>query len=171
MDTLGDFIRENRHSFDSKEPSSEHFDRFRQRQSAKRQKHRTNLYLIAAAAAIVGFILSGTLGILINRDVSFPGVWDNNRVAESSELQEIENYYQALIKKKSWIIREMVQGSYPEMEGDINQTLKEFDSNSYKQGTDSRWVPGNERVKNAVVKEYQTKIEVLDQIIRHLNGE
>lgn len=70
MESLEKYIRKNHDSFDSKEPMEGHFNRFRQKLEARKPARKVNLFMVAAAAAIAGIILTGTLGLLFNSSYS-----------------------------------------------------------------------------------------------------
>ena len=66
MESLEKYIRSNIDSFSEKEPMEGHFDRFRQKLETRKPARRVNLFMVAAAAAIAGIIVTGTLGLLVN---------------------------------------------------------------------------------------------------------
>ena len=66
MEKLEKFIRSNKSSFDGEEPLPGHFERFRQKLDTRIPVKKVNLFMVAAAAAITGLMLTGTLGILYN---------------------------------------------------------------------------------------------------------
>ncbi len=169
MESLKKYIRKNRDSFDEKEPLEGHFDRFRQRLETRKPAKKVNLFMVAAAAAIAGLILTGTLGILYNN----PSFGRFNRTelslsVLSPELKEVEDYYVSQINTKYNQIKSLKDSSTPELEKEVNKTINDMDLGYYLLKKDLSDSPKQERIVSAMIQQYQIRIDMLDQILSTL---
>ena len=169
MESLEKFIRSHHDSFDEKEPMEGHFDRFRQKMEAHKPTRKVNLYMVAAAAAVAGIILTGTLGLLFNS--SSIGNLNKKELTLSvisPELKEVEDYYQGQIKTKYNLINTLKKDSSPEVESEVNKAINDMDFGYDLLKKDLTKTPKQERVVNAMIQQYQVRIDMLDQILKTL---
>ncbi len=166
MEKLEKFIRTNRSSFDGEEPIPGHFERFRQKLEARQPEKKVNLYMVAAAAAIIGLILTGTLGILYN-NASILNLNNNELTlgAVSGEYAEMENYYINQINRKSDLINQLSKNSTQGVDLETKSVLNDLDKSFYMLKMDLQKSPKQERIVNAMIEHYQMKMDMLDQII------
>ncbi len=171
MESLEKYIHENHDSFDSKEPMEGHFDRFRQKLEARKPARKVNLFMVAAAAAIAGIILSGTLGLLFNS--SYSDIFSKKELTLSSispELKEAEDYYISQINERYNQINSLKKGSTPEVESEVNKAIVDMSVGYYLLKKDLNNNPKQERVVSAMIQQYQTRIDMLDQIVKTLQN-
>lgn len=171
METLKKYIRKNRDSFDEKEPLEGHFDRFKQRLEARKPAKKVNLFMVAAAAAVAGLILTGTLGILYNNSSLNRSNSNNLSLGViSPELKEVEDYYQSQINAKYNQIKSLKESSAPEIESEVNKTINDMDLGYYLLKKDLSNSPKQERIISAMIQQYQVRIDMLDQILKTLQN-
>jgi len=171
MESLKKYIRKNRDSFDEKEPLEGHFDRFRQKIESRKPVRKVNLFMVGAAAAIAGLILTGTLSLIYNS--SSLSSYNKNELSLSSispELKEVESYYQGQINDRYIQINTLKEKSSPEVKAEINKTFNDMDLGYYLLKKDLSQSPKQERIVSAMIEQYQTRIEMLDQILRTLQN-
>jgi len=171
MESLKKFIRVNRDSFDEKEPMEGHFDRFRQRMENRKPARKVNLYMVAAAAAVAGLIVTGTLGLLIN-GTSVKNLNQNELSLSviSPELKEVEDYYTSQINTRYNQIKSLKKNSTPEVESEINKAISDMDLGYYLLKKDLTKNPKQERVVTAMIQQYQVRVDMLDQILMTLKS-
>ena len=171
MESLKKYIRKNRDSFDEKEPLEGHFDRFRQQLEARKPARKVNLFMVAAAAAVAGLILTGTLGILYNNSsLSRNNSNGLSLSVVSPEFKEVEDYYLGQINTKYNQIKSLKENSSPEVESEINKTISDMDLGYYLLKKDLSNSPKQERIVSAMIQQYQVRIEMLDQILKTLQN-
>jgi len=169
MESLKKYIRKNRDSFDEKEPLEGHFDRFRKKMENRKPTRKVNLFMVGAAAAIAGLILTGSLSLIYNN--SALSNYNKNELSLSNispELKEVESYYQSQINVRYNQINTLKEKSSPEVKAEINKTFSDMDLGYYILKKDLSQSPKQERIVSAMIEQYQARIEMLDQILRTL---
>jgi hypothetical protein len=169
MKTIEDIIRLNREYFEDKEPSEGHFDRFSVkleiRCNAKANKRSIVPYLLRAAVITLLVTLSSLW------------TWDHFIRTGSSRMtlgqvspqyKEVENYY---IHQVSLMEGEIVNTdlkSNPEQKEILVKEMKSMDSVYVSLQKELKANPNDERIINAMIEHYQTKLEVMTYIVNQL---
>lgn len=173
MSMLEEKIRKNRDLFDGAEPPEGHFDRFQSklaglqggdaRQSKKYSSGR--LFRVAAVIAVL-------LGLSITYYLIDPSK-NYSQVAASTlpqEIQEARMYYNKLAEEKLQKINNCSastsEASYIQKVVDNEITI--LDSNSVKLESELQNDSQNERLINALIRNYKTKSDLLDDILKRL---
>jgi hypothetical protein len=165
MEKLEKFIRSNKSSFDGEEPLPGHFERFRQKMDARKPAKKVNLFMVAAAAAVTGLMLTGTLGILYN-DPSLLNLSKKElSLGVSGEYKEVDNYYINQINRKNQLINDLTKKSTLGFDIETKRVLDDLDKSFFSLKQDLIRSPKQERIVNAMIEHYQIKNEMLDQII------
>jgi len=174
MSILENKIRKNIDQFDVSEPSEGHFDRFSEKLDElhdkdtlkiRRNFFSTKYWRIAAVVLIL--ISISTIVFLINPRQSSVNLTANEL---PEELQEVKMYYSsqanakmkqieecALTDEDAAIIHELAAQEIEELEktsAELESALKENDK--------------NEKVRDALIVNYKTRAELLDNIIQRL---
>ncbi len=171
MESLKKYIRKNRDSFDEKEPLEGHFDRFRQKLETRKPVRKVNLFMVAAAAAVAGLILTGTLGILYNNSsLNRFNTKELSLSVISPELKEVENYYLSQISTKYGQINSLKKNSSPEMESEVKKAIDDMDLGYNLLKRDLSNSPKQERIVSAMIQQYQVRVDMLDQILKTLQN-
>ena len=171
MESLEKYIQSNRDSFDEKEPLEGHFDRFRQKLETRKPARKVNLFMVAAAAAVAGLILTGTLGLLFNgTSMSKLNANELSLSVISPELKEVEDYYNSQINTKCSMINNLKKGSNPEVQSEVNKAITDMDMSYYLLKKDLSTNPKQERVVSAMIQQFQVRIDMLDQILKTLES-
>jgi len=171
MESLKKYIRKNRDSFDEKEPLEGHFDRFRQKMEFHKPARKVNLFMVAAAAAVAGLILTGTIGIIYNNSsLNRLNPKELSLSVISPELKEVENYYISQISARYTEINSLKKSSSPEIETEVNKAIDDMDLSYKVLKKDLSKSPKQERIVNAMIQQYQVRIDMLDQILKTLQN-
>lgn len=171
MESLKKYIRKNRDSFDEKEPLEGHFDRFRQKMESRKPARKVNLFMVAAAAAIAGFVLTGTIGVLYNSSsLNRLNSKELSLSVISPELKEVEDYYQSQINARYNEINTLKKSTSPEIETEVNKAIDDMDLGYKILKKDLSKSPKQERIVNAMIQQYQVRIDMLDQILKTLQS-
>jgi len=166
---LHKFIKQNFEDLSSEEPLAGHFDRFNGRMdrfyAKRRHEFRMNLLKIAALAVFV--FLATT--VFVNEYRSFKAQADLiNNDNENNELAEAELYYSDLLSDYYNRISHL-NFSYDEQEKDqVLKELKEMDQQVEVMKNDLRENPDNEIIISAIISHYQIQLELMDNIIAHV---
>jgi len=169
MKTIEDIIRNNRDYFEDKEPSDGHFDRFSVkleiRCNARANKRSIVPYLLRAAVVT----LLVTLSSLWTWDHFIrPGSSRMTLGQVSPQYKEVENYYIHQVSLMEGEIVNTDPKSNPEQKEMLVKEMKSMDSVYVSLQKELKANPNDERIINAMIEHYQTKLEVLTYIVNQL---
>lgn len=192
MDELKNFIEQNRSQFDDCEPMDGHFDRFMQKLEAE-QRHtigprrsRTQILKIAAVA-IISIVLGATVAkSFVNRSVKLIETELANadpdapmklierttnyvKAKVEPEYRETQNYYINLVDNRLDEIR-ATETVDEKQKAELLKEMSEMDELFVNLQKELKANPDNPVLIDAMINHYQTKIEVLNQIITNLNS-
>lgn len=169
MKDLDNIIQENRSSFDAFEPDDGHFDRFEQKLNEFNSKNKQSKfsfgYLLKAAAVAVLMILSG---LWVYDNFSNQTIKQGIALSDvSPEYSEVELYYTQQVNKKYNEIDNLnfIDSTQKSI---LMDELHEMDKMYEGLKKDLTTNPSDERVINAMIKHYQLKVEVMNQIVLQL---
>lgn len=160
-------IKEQRLLLDSDRPREGHEDRFRQKLEnlPKRSPHRRIRFRHAIqVAASVAIILTSAI-LLVRKDKS------GNKVAQQeipAAVMEADFYYASQVDAKYNEISDFDFNDAEEKTILLNE-LKDLESYHKQLMKDLEANPDDDRVVSALIRHYQLKLEVMDQIITQLN--
>jgi len=163
MSDLEKYLIENRHRFDLDEPEQGHFERFRAQLGNERNRRNPFITFLQVAASVAVLLTSGLVIFQQNRSGDKMAVRDlPAEVEEASDFyaRQVNYRYEQIsgFKFESEKEKEILLEELTEMDGYYKQLLSDLDAN-----------PGDERAINALITHYQTKLEVMDQILEQLN--
>lgn len=175
MDNLDKLFRDNRPEFDHKEPASGHFERFRQKIDQQNQRpagqNPMHWALKIAALVLVGALLSVLLFTeqqQIQQKIQFKK--QGISLSEiSPEYAEVENFYQKNYQQK---LNEFNQLECEKGQIEKTEILQELRSleRIYKKLQKELLYSRDERIINAMIESYRTRIEMLEQVIERINA-
>ncbi len=166
MDAFEKIIRENSGFFDHREPDPGHFDRFRQKLGMEETKRKKiSLSRIMQAAAVLLLLVISSLWVYEHflqarepRAISLGSL--------SPEYREVEMYYTSMIQEK---YREFEALSSDSLAMQIlHQEMQSMDSTNLSLQRELAANPGDERVVNAIIELYETKVKVMNYILGQL---
>jgi hypothetical protein len=168
MKTIEDIIRNNRDLFEDKEPSDGHFDRFSVKleiRSNARVRRSIVPYLLKAAVVTLLVTLSSLW------------TWDHFIRTGSSRMtlgqvspqyKEVENYYLHQVSLMEGEIINTDLKSHPGQKEMLVKEMKSMDSVYVSLQKELKANPTDERIINAMIEHYQTKLEVMTYIVSQL---
>jgi hypothetical protein len=169
MKTIDDFIRENRGQFDGMEPPAGHLERFQARLEAQAvilpQRVRVLPYLLRAAAVAILVTLSS---LWTWEHVLSPGARKMTLSDVSPEYRQVETYYVHQVNLMEDEIMAVPMGNDPVQKEMLIEELKNMDAAYSELQRDLKANPQDERVINAMIEHYQTKLEVMSYIVNQL---
>lgn len=190
MDELKHFIEQNRSQFDDCEPMDGHFERFMQKLEADKRRtigpSRSQILKIAAVA-VVALVLSAVVagtgihhGVKLiesemanaDREAPMKFVERTSRFVKSKvepEYEQTQKYYIGLVDNRLDEIR-TAETVDEQQKAELLKEMSEMDELFINLQKELKANPDNEVLIDAMINHYQTKIEVLNQIITNLNG-
>ncbi|MFO7935924.1 MAG: hypothetical protein R6U78_17805 [Bacteroidales bacterium] len=162
MGDLEKYIREHRLRFDSEQPPSGHFDRFRERLNEKPVRRIRIRHAIQVAASVAVILASAF--VIVNQSRN------GDRMAEREipeAWMEADRYYASQMDERYEQIRNFTFEKEEEKTLLLHE-LEDLDVRHQQLMSDLQAHPDDERVINALIRHYQLKLEVMDQIIRQL---
>jgi len=169
---LEEKIRKNRDLFDGAEPSEGHFDRFQSKlENLHEELPRIKPWYSGKTFRVAAVILV-LLGISLTWYLLNPAL-DTNRVAAATlprEIQEARMYYDKLAGEKLGKINECAasnsEASY--IQKLVVEEMSLLDSNAVKLEQELQNDKDNKRLINALIRNYKTKSDLLDDILNRL---
>jgi hypothetical protein len=171
MKTIEDMIRSNRDFFEDKEPSEGHFERFsvklELRAKGKTIKRSIVPYLLKAAVVTLLVTLSSLW------------TWDHFIRSGSSRMtlgqvspqyKEVENYYIHQVNMMEGEIVNIDLKNNPNQKTVLMKEMKSMDSVYVSLQKELKSNPNDERIINAMIEHYQTKLEVMTYIVNQLKS-
>lgn len=171
MKNIDEIIRNNRDLFEDREPSEGHFERFSVKLEIRRQ-------IRANRRSIVPYLLRAAVVTLLVT-LSSLWTWDhfirtgNSRMTlgeVSPQYKEVENYYIHQVSLMEGEILNTELSSNPEQKEMLVNEMKSMDSVYVSLQKELKANPNDERIINAMIEHYQTKLEVMTYIVSQLKS-
>jgi hypothetical protein len=171
MNNIEDIIRENKGHFNGNEPIDGHLERFNWKLEKRLHNQATRRsivpYLLKAAVVTVLVTLSSlwTWDQFIRTDKGGMALGD-----VSTQYKEVENYYVHQVNMMEGELQNVDFGTNPEQKEMLQNEMKSMDSTYVQLQKELKANPNDERIINAMIEHYQTKIEVLSYIVDQLKA-
>ena len=170
MKTIDEIIRENRDFFEA-EPGEGHLERFN-----RKLESRFNVGTVKRS--IVPYLLKAAVVTLLVT-LSSLWTWDHFVSPERSKMalgdvspqyKEVENYYMHQVNLMESEIGTINISGNSEQKKMLNNELKSMDSVYIQLQKELKANPDDERIINAMIEHYQTKLEVMTFIVNQLKS-
>ena len=161
-DRLEKYIEENRSQFDVYEPSTDLWEKIIISESKTKKVYKNNL--IWKAAVVIALIATSYMGFYVfNEKVTV----FTEQCSPPSEVIEAEMYYVQQVNTK---LQEVYKYAsiYPDIKDEVNYDLSELDSIYIDLKNDLCDNVSNEEVIEAMIQNYRMKLEILEDILMHL---
>jgi hypothetical protein len=171
MKNIEEIISSNKEFFDGAEPSDGHLDRF-----TKKLEYR--FHSKTKTISIVPYLLRAAVVVLLVT-LSSLWTWDHfirpgsQRMAlgdVSPQYKEVENYYVHEVSLMEGEIINIDLKNDPEQKEVFLQEMKSMDSTYIQLQKELKANPNDERIINAMIDHYQTKIDVMNYILSQLKA-
>ena len=167
MKTIEDFIQENKEMFMNSEPPEGHFERFGERLKQQQRRNKIRLITRISSIAAIGLLLI-TSSIFIydryfDREPLMLNLGDVN-----PQMQKVEYYYTSRIDEISAGMDSLSAGTQENFKKMMSDELAEMDSihRELQQKLGSN--PGDDRIVNAMITYYQTKLGMMKSFLNTL---
>jgi hypothetical protein len=170
MKTIDELINRNRQEFDDREPSEGHFERFS-------YKLATRLHRDTATRSIVPYLLrAAVVAILVTLSSLYgydhlisPRIHNKMSLSQvSPEYREVETYYVKQVNIMEKEITSLDINNNPEQKKMLYQELNSMDSTYVELQKELKANPNDQRIINAMIDHYQTKVDVMNYILSQL---
>jgi hypothetical protein len=169
MDKLEKMMKENRELFMDQEPQTGHIDRFEKRLAMQSSRKRTLqlTYRISRFAAVGLLMLMSSLWAYNEfiRPEEKMMLGDVNK-----EYQEVEFFFTSQINTKYEELKDSPLLEDDEYKQSLLEELNQMDSEYNNLQKEMEANPGDERIINAMIQHYQTKLQVITDILNQLKS-
>jgi hypothetical protein len=169
MNRLEEIIKRGRSEFDDREPSDGHFERFS-------FKLATRLHTGTTKRSIIPYLLKAAVVTLL---VTLSSLWTFDHFIRPSlkktmtlsevspEYREVENYY---VREVNFMENEFTTLDFnnPEQKEIMMKELASMDSTYVELQKELKANPNDQRIVDAMIKHYQSKIEVMSYLLDQL---
>lgn len=170
MKNIEELIRNNRDLFETAEPIDGHLERFN-------WKLEKRLHSITNKRSIVPYLLRAAVVTLLIT-LSSLWTWDNFIRKDngmtlgqvSPQYKEVENYYVHQVNLMESELGTIDLKNNPEQKNMLMSEMKSMDSVYIQLQKELKVNPNDERIINAMIEHYQTKLEVMTYIVNQLKG-
>jgi len=169
MKTIEEIIRNNKDFFGEAEPSKGHLERFNRKLEIKFHSNTTRRSIVPylLRAAVVTLLV--TLSSLWTWDHFIrPGSTRMTLGQVSPQYKEVENYYIHQVNLMEGEIVNVDLKNNPGQKEMLMNEMKSMDSVYVSLQKELKANPNDERVINAMIEHYQTKLEVMTYIVNQL---
>ena len=177
-DYIEKLIEDHMEGLNENEPREGHFDRFGEKlkQQNRKKVFSLNTALKVAAAVVFILLIANQAFIYLSSDnpvsIFNPGEKEEEMTlaSVSSEYEEVEFYFSNAIDNGLNQWENMVESGLVSEEEQqmMDNELSEFESRYEKLQNDLTANPNDERVINAMLEYYQTKLSVINMIVNKL---
>jgi cytochrome c-type biogenesis protein CcmH/NrfG len=170
MKTIDEIIRSSRDFFEDEEPSKGHLERFN-------RKLESRFRTATIRRSIVPYLLKAAVVTLL---VTLSSLWtwdnflrpDRGRMAlgdVSPQYREVENYYMHQVNLMENEIG-TVSFTDAEHQEELRNEMESMDSVYVQLQKELKANPNDERIINAMIEHYQTKLEIMTYIVNQLKA-
>jgi len=170
MKTINEIIRDNRDFFEA-EPVEGHLERFN-------RKLERRFHAGSVRRSIVPYLLKAAVVTLL---ITLSSLWTwehfvspaRSRMAlgdVSPQYREVENYYLHQVNLMENEIGNISISGKPEQKKMLNNEMRSMDSVYVQLQKELKANPDDERIINAMIEHYQTKLEVMSFIVNQLKS-
>jgi hypothetical protein len=169
MKSIDDIIMNNKDFFEDAEPTAGHLERFS-------RKLENRFQVKTVTRSIVPYLLKAAVVTLLIT-LSSLWTWDHfirpgrNRMTlgqVSPQYKEVENYYVHQVNLMEGEIVNVDLKSNPAQKTMLMKEMKSMDSTYVSLQKELKANPNDERIINAMIEHYQTKLEVMSYIVNQL---
>lgn len=167
-DLLEKFIQENRADFDRNYPSSAVWDRIADELDKREYRHQPRIYTIMRLAAAIVLILA--VGFVIGMYSFSPDQEQQMMVNMGPETyqryQDINNYYTHQVSSKMHEVQNLKGGTLNGDSASLGEDLQQLDAifTELKQELMNNHEADEEKIIDAMIMNYQTKLEILERV-------
>ncbi|MGB0777228.1 MAG: hypothetical protein ACPGR7_04310 [Flavobacteriaceae bacterium] len=165
MNKLESFINQNREGFDRELPSLNHEDRFRQKLALQNPPRKRNTKIWIGIAASIALIFSFILG------TKFQSQPVRGLASVSPEMEQTQFYYTSKIQTEIKKVKSFETPSNQDLVASSFAQLYKLEHDYQKLENNLQIAPGNKQLIAAMIKNYQLRVRVLNELLNRLEPE
>ena len=171
MKNIDEIIRKNRDLFEDQEPMEGHLERFN-------WKLEKRLHSDATKRSIVPYLLRAAV-VTVLVTLSSLWAWDHFIRTDkgkmtlgdvSPQYREVENYYVHQVNLKEGELLNVDLSNNTEQKAVLQKEMNSMDSVYFQLQKELKANPNDERIINAMIEHYQTKLDVMTYIVNQLKA-
>ncbi len=151
--------------FDTFEPDSGHFERFRNRIETKKAKKRSTTLLFAKIAVAASIAL--LVGIWMGSEYASKGL---ELAAVSTEMKETQNYFIATIEKELTLVELERSGENERMINDALERIKTLETKYELLTLELKESSEDRRIIYAMISNFQSRIDILQSLLERIES-
>ena len=167
-DRLESFVNENRHEFDSMEPSDKVWASISKRLDEQPNARHNKFVWMKVAAAVVVILMIPALVYLLGNSETDQSAKAVQVDPEVQELLEAEAYYAQQVTGKLAEIQKCYK-VYPELKIEIEGDLNELDTMYRSLKSDLQENVSNKEVIEAMIENNRNRMKLVDDILEQIN--
>jgi hypothetical protein len=173
MGQLEDLIRQNRHHFDEEVPFDGHLQRFETKIRQQKRNLRFQPFFFAKAAAIVVLVLLSSLWVYEHTSFSSSNCANSSLPLSqlSPDLAETEVFLTSQISRKMTEVHSLYPANSTQHQNLLVKEFAQMDTLLQSLCADLNTRPNDQRIIDAMILHYQTKIGILDRILSDLKSQ
>ena len=171
MKSIEDIIRNNKDFFEDAEPSDGHLERFNRKLEKKFQVN-------TIKRSIVPYLLKAAVVTLL---ITLSSLWTWDHFIRtgstrmtlgqvSPQYKEVENYYVYQVNLMEGEIVNVDLKNHPNQKAMLMKEMHSMDSTYISLQKELKANPNDERIINAMIEHYQTKLDVMTYIVSQLKS-
>lgn len=167
MKTIEDFIQENKEMFMYTEPAEGHFERFGERLKHQQRRNKIRFFTRISSIAAIGLLVIASSIFIYDRYFDTEPAFLNLRDI-NPQMQKVEYYYTSQIDELSTGLDSLSGDAQENIKKMMSDELAEMDSIHSKLQKKLGSNPGDDRVVNAMITYYQTKLGMMKSFVNTL---
>jgi hypothetical protein len=165
---IEEFVKNNLELFNDEEPSEAHFERFRLKLKGK-SKIKSLINRSLKYAAIFIFLITGFVSVY------YFNLFQNKKYQAESinneeDFGEVISFYDMQLNQKQNELNNLTCKNSDEQKKLVTQDLSELRNSFMELKNELNANPDNPNIKNAIINNFQTQIEVLSIVIKNLQA-
>jgi hypothetical protein len=167
MSTIEDFIKENKDMFTNIEPPEGHFERFELKLKNQQRRNRIRFIGRISSMAAIGLVVIASSIFIYDRYFDREPAMLNLRDI-NPQMQKVEYYYTSQIDELSAGLDSLSTDTQADIKKMMTEELAEMDSLHLELQKKLGSNPGDDRVVNAMITYYQTKLGMMKSFLNTL---
>ena len=165
---LEEFVKNNTDLFNDEEPDKGHFDRF-QAKLGQKSKVRPLIIQSMKYAAVVVLLITGFFTVRSFNWFEKP-VYQAETINQEDDFNEVMSFYNMQVEQKQDELNKLTCKNSDGQKSEVNKDLSELKNSFAELKNELQANPENQMVKNAIINNYQTQLDVYNLVIKNLQN-
>jgi hypothetical protein len=167
---IEEFVKTNIDMFNTDEPAEGHFERFQSKLGqGQERKIRPLIMRSLKYAAILIFVIGGVFTARYF-DWFQKTEYQAENTNQEEDFKEVMMYYTMQLDEKQQELDKLTCKNTDNQKNVVNEDLTELKSSYHELTQELKSNPDNQQVKNAIITNFQTQIDVYNLVIKNLQN-